>query len=193
MWPGQLLMRKYSEAGLFVALQGIKVEKKEIIHVLIHVLFYYFKLNIQMNDIYPWLLVWSDSGYLRRSSAVVIAAAADCVSAPDSGPVSDLLTAHHAAAASAPSAYATSEMTSGIWLDSRPQPAAQPELSLWAVEGAVSLQLQVMGMMWRPRWRQERGHWWMRWWLCWHWADQKLWWKPGWVLLWWQVVKSLSR
>lgn len=56
--------------------------------------------------------------------------AVGCVSAPDSGLVSALLTALHAAAASAPSAGATSERTSGIWLDSTPPPAARPELSL---------------------------------------------------------------
>ena len=58
------------------------------------------------------------------------AAAVGCVSAPDSGPVSALLTAHRAAAASAPSACATSETTSGIWSDSKQLPAALPEPSL---------------------------------------------------------------
>lgn len=57
------------------------------------------------------------------------AAAVGCVSGPDSGPVSALLTALHAAAASAPSACATSETTSGIWLDSKQLLAALPEPS----------------------------------------------------------------
>lgn len=58
------------------------------------------------------------------------AAAVGSVSAPESALVSVLLTALHAAAASAPSAYATSETTSEIWWDSKLQLAAQPELFL---------------------------------------------------------------
>lgn len=56
------------------------------------------------------------------------AAAVGCVSAPE--PVPALLAVLHVAAASAPSACATSEMTSETWWDSKPLPAAQPELSL---------------------------------------------------------------
>lgn len=64
------------------------------------------------------------------SSAVATAAAAGYVFAPESGPVSALLTAPHSAAVSAPSACATSERTSETWWDSTPLPAARPELSL---------------------------------------------------------------
>lgn len=60
------------------------------------------------------------------------------------------------AAASALSAHETSEKKSGIWLDSKPPPAAPPGPSLLAVEGAVSS--QVLGTSWRWRWLQERGH-----------------------------------
>lgn len=59
------------------------------------------------------------------------AAAGGSVSAPESGLVSALLTALHAAAASAPFAYATSERTSEIWWwDSKLLLAAQLELFL---------------------------------------------------------------
>lgn len=72
-----------------------------------------------------------------------------CVSAPESVPVSALLADLHVAA-SAPSACATSEMMFGTcWWDSKLLPAAQPGLSLSAEEGAVSLRLQGLRLLWR--------------------------------------------
>lgn len=58
------------------------------------------------------------------------AAAVGSVSAPESGLASALLTALHAAAASAPSACATSERTSETWWDSKLLLAARLELFL---------------------------------------------------------------
>lgn len=116
------------------------------------------QINQYIPNMYLWLLVWSDSGYLKRSSAVVTAAAVGCVSALASGPVPVLLAVLHVAAASASSACAISETTSETWWDSKPLPVAQPEQTLLAVGGAVSLQL-VLGILWKPRWRQERKHW----------------------------------
>lgn len=55
-------------------------------------------------------------------------AAVGCVSAPASEPA--LLAVLHVAAASAPSACATSETMSETWWDSKPLLAARPELSL---------------------------------------------------------------
>lgn len=80
--------------------------------------------------------------------------AAGCVFAPDSELVSAKLTVLHAAAASAPSAYATSGMMSETWSDSKQLTAEQPEPSLSAVVGAVFLQMWVLGTMWR----QEKEH-----------------------------------
>lgn len=68
--------------------------------------------------IYPWLLVWSDSECLKKSSAVV-----GCASAQPTA-------LHPVAVASASSAYATSEKMFETLLDSKLQPAAQLEQSL---------------------------------------------------------------
>lgn len=43
------MMRTYSEAGLFVALQEMKVKKMEMIDILIHTLCHYVKFNVQVN------------------------------------------------------------------------------------------------------------------------------------------------
>lgn len=42
------MMRTYSEAGLFVALQE-RLKKMEMIDILIHTLFHYVKFNVQVN------------------------------------------------------------------------------------------------------------------------------------------------
>lgn len=91
--------------------------------------------------------------------------AADCVSVPDS--VLALPAVLHAA--SELSACATSETKSGIWLDSKQLPAAQPELSPLAIEDVVSS--QVLQMLWRQCW------------VHWQWPDWTPCSKPGlWVL-----------
>lgn len=50
MGPGQLSMRKYSEPGLFVALQGIKSgEKKGKLNIFEKQILSYVKLNVEIN------------------------------------------------------------------------------------------------------------------------------------------------